>query len=830
MEESPYKYNENIDVEDKYEEENKTINRIANEKELYKREDFQKHGLFIRQNTASFDEDSNKMVTDLDEPYLAQHTSFDTNQSKDGNSSVSSLGQHRRGVIEEIDSDQFFLREKGISQDNIDMGLYLTSEIREAFRSPQSQNNDQIFMSYQPDMRGSNTSLPEPKRKQVKKPKRKKTPHASNERISQSSREQMESEEDTMIYNYMPPSRPKRKSKKQKKRLVVPYQETISYLVSDEKLGPSQEEFGNEKYPNDSIFMPSNEEYNDQSEENNEHMDFIDDEVIIQNVNPEAPPRKNKSLRSLNSDRGSSILGQFDLGDDYHRYNNNILGYQLDRRDRSASPSIINDTMDISISKTNEASFPKRPERKRSRTRSQSRVKSQPEISEEFEVSILTHHDEGNHHPVVEEPCIKDLRDSMGYAIVDKNGQQRSWEHKFCSVPRKLKNKPTKSTRNYHTIGPTRPPRKKNLTDEEKENIDIIQYIEIDEDRNIKSGDEDRKLKSGEVIQKIQNRPLPAPPRPPRKTRTLDDEEHEDINPINENEDINLINRQEGTHLINEQETINLINEKEDIHLINEKEDINPINEHEDITKLLEHIEETEVSTQTDPLPDDFICEEVVQEETDKIITPSVARKNEINKKLEEINTKLITPTRYSYDEETITHGQLVVEPLNGAKILPDLEYSPKERIVPIDKDLEESDIPESFHQLADPIDNKETRVEDNKQNKENNQKNITIEPIIPNLELIKTQKLQISDLDIDRLTVNELVANKIIVSEIESGNIVTNSISSQSGSLQVGEIGLDSAVIQKIIEKLQTSIDNSQTHQSEDKENEKSEQKKNSD
>lgn len=42
----------------------------------------------------------------------------------------------KKGVLEEINSDEYFLRQKGISQDDIDVGKYLSHEIREAFRSP----------------------------------------------------------------------------------------------------------------------------------------------------------------------------------------------------------------------------------------------------------------------------------------------------------------------------------------------------------------------------------------------------------------------------------------------------------------------------------------------------------------------------------------------------------------------------------------------------------------------------------------------------------------------------------------------------------------------
>lgn len=42
----------------------------------------------------------------------------------------------RRGVLEEIDDDQFFLRKKGISEDNIQMGEYISSAIREGLMDP----------------------------------------------------------------------------------------------------------------------------------------------------------------------------------------------------------------------------------------------------------------------------------------------------------------------------------------------------------------------------------------------------------------------------------------------------------------------------------------------------------------------------------------------------------------------------------------------------------------------------------------------------------------------------------------------------------------------
>lgn len=57
--------------------------------------------------------------------------------SDDGRSKqdTKSLSEHRAGVIEEIDSDEFFLRKKGLSRGDVHISNYLSSEIRDVFRS-----------------------------------------------------------------------------------------------------------------------------------------------------------------------------------------------------------------------------------------------------------------------------------------------------------------------------------------------------------------------------------------------------------------------------------------------------------------------------------------------------------------------------------------------------------------------------------------------------------------------------------------------------------------------------------------------------------------------
>lgn len=326
--------------------------------------------------------------------------------------------------------------------------------------------------------------------------------------------------------------------------------------------------------------------------------------------------------------------------------------------------------------------------------------------------------------PCVEEPCIQDLRDPMGYAIIDKKQirdpplppprtpprRRRSLkgsEEKFSTVPRS-NDKPVRPLRNYSTLGPSRPSRSRrvpnNMTDEEKENVDITQYIEIEEEPS-------SHLQSGDVIQKMRDRPLPPPPRPPRKPRPLHDITNEE-------------NVQQGPEEMEKVQTL----------------------------------EESEVSTQTEPLPEGFVCEEASQQ------SPRVKR-------------HLETPRQYSY-EETVTHASILIEPLNGAQIIPESQFSridkPKEHIINVSREnVEEqtSEVPEEFKKLANP-----------------------------------PQKVQVSELDVDKLTVNELTANRITVSQIDGVTIQVNEITSRSGGLRVNEIELPPRVIQEIVDKIQSS------------------------
>lgn len=96
-----------------------------------------------------------------DEPISSEGIEEDISARSDREqqqSSGSSCDRRRRGVIEEIDSDEFFLREKGISQDDMNVGRYLTSEIRDALRTPTNAlAHEVVVVAPQPPQRPART-------------------------------------------------------------------------------------------------------------------------------------------------------------------------------------------------------------------------------------------------------------------------------------------------------------------------------------------------------------------------------------------------------------------------------------------------------------------------------------------------------------------------------------------------------------------------------------------------------------------------------------------------------------------------------------------------
>ncbi|XP_050294731.1 titin isoform X2 [Anthonomus grandis grandis] len=745
------------------------------------RRDEQRISQYIEDEEVEFDiglRQNKHLVTDLD--------NLEDDQAGQGYSSEGSVGLQRKGRLGklDIDSDEFFV----------------VHEIREGFQTPANA----LAQMNEYDPIGSNRSLPirtetEPirsERKPIKKPKRKKTPHVSREEIPG---------DEESIEGVIAPSRPRRRSKKTKKRdeeqTVVPYQETISL---EEKEGIRGERL---EFPRESLGILGDDERDDQEIEmyENEGMKgkeqpkitvtdpypykqfhtleqkFRDKEEL-----PSAPPRKHRSLKSLTMSENDSILTD-------SRYD----------RDRSVDTATIEDQ--ILQEQQIAAAPPRRPSRRsRSQTSSLSRMSLPPSqrdndsiftdegylldnqqipsylienqsLKEQFQgIDEAPAHMEGELKPCVEEPCVQDIRDYMGYSVTGKlkrepplppprtptrrRKREVDSEEKFATVPRNMglnqTAPPARPVRNYSTLSHVRSSRSskdstpsyKNDIDKENE-VDIGQYMEID--------DEIRELVSGEVVRKMRERPLPAPPRPPRKSKTT----------------------------------------RKSLQDITSKENILP-----STSELKPELTQEEtVSTQTEPLPPEFVCEEIKQEPTDTIITPRVpepkaplhsepvvVQRFELHDPRTEqpqVRRELITPSSYTF-EETVTHGTLLVQPIDGAKVVPDHQLS-RERLVPITRESEDetSEVPEGFRQLKNPEDKGMGRKSET--------------------EVLKTEKLQVSDLDVDRLSVNQLLASKLVVSEIDSSTITTNEIQSKSGKIKLSDIELPPQLLEQLVKQL---------------------------
>lgn len=353
LDSSHIRYDEDIDIDDEYDHDN---NEIERERDFVDRWN---KGMF-NQNVSEMEylenfKNSNYKVTDLDSPDDKPNTDFEaannetndryakfeqTNNQNNNRytefdtinnghntrySSGSSLG-HRRGVLEEIDSDEFIWRPKGISQEHINM--FASPEMREAFQPP-INTLLQMEKIQDTNLNDSRRSLPEEynKRKQIKKPKRVKTPHTSNDRIAQS-------EELTDDLDALPPPRPKRRSRRKKNKNqddIIPYRETIPVEDDDvptleDRLNDHRESLGilgDDERDEESILSENDKIEARLQEEilSNQFQQFQyadDDDDIDDNKTkfpkfderyvPPVPPRKPKSIKSLNLSENDSLF------------------------------------------------------------------------------------------------------------------------------------------------------------------------------------------------------------------------------------------------------------------------------------------------------------------------------------------------------------------------------------------------------------------------------------------------------------------------------------------------------------------------------------------
>ena len=386
--------------------------------------------------------------------------------------------------------------------------------------------------------------------------------------------------------------------------------------------------------------------------------------------------------------------------------------------------------------------------------------------------------------------------ESPGYATVDKGPylpSKTSRRSKSKTPPMRAR-KSNSSERKYYTVTgsktsmPNRPPRKKSSTSlmtlnsytKTSTDGDTTQYVEIDDPRN----EEVHKiLQSGEVVKKMKDRPLPPPPRPPRGPKR----QKECDEPSTHQSNSLIESSMEGlhTHSFRSQEVV-----------------------------------EIEVSTQTDPMPDDIDFELGMDENFDismssslrdiideepilgkfqeksteprqisrttsrsdkslKLSDPKISSIGRSSPTVILVEKRVSSPTRINERQEILTEASLTVQHIDiDDSQVPDVPPLPKTKTPSTSaKNIRAQDAHFSLE-----------RSEDIKKDAQ--------------LDSLTTQRLQVKDLDVGRLNVSELQATKILVSDIEGMTLNVNELDSKSGHISVSGIDFSQTVIDEIVKK----------------------------
>lgn len=132
---------------------------------------------------------------------------------KEQHSSGASSLRDRKGVLEEINSDEFFLREKGLSRDNVDVSQFLTREIRDAFKADAEKEESEFEDEEEIDTE----EIPP---QQSTPPRRSKSFSRFISRFQKKDKKEMDEKKDQ--YKTYPPRKSERKKRDSELFLVIP--------------------------------------------------------------------------------------------------------------------------------------------------------------------------------------------------------------------------------------------------------------------------------------------------------------------------------------------------------------------------------------------------------------------------------------------------------------------------------------------------------------------------------------------------------------------------------------------------------------------------------
>lgn len=230
----------------------------------------------------------------------------DRASTQETQSSGSSSTRRRKGVIEEIDDDEFYLRKKGISQDDIQLGQYISSAIRDGLDTPanalaQLGQYDNEYFEGDFDMSNENVrysyDVPPRKPRRIKDYER--NLELEDDIEDEDSRLSYDDDfvRDNNYYKTFPPNRPLRKTKKQ--------------FSEDSQVDEEHE------VPVAAEYYPHPDEEDDRSFYEHEHLEELEpnegilsrdyaDETNVDNLfaqQPPVAPRRKKKLQRESVER-----------------------------------------------------------------------------------------------------------------------------------------------------------------------------------------------------------------------------------------------------------------------------------------------------------------------------------------------------------------------------------------------------------------------------------------------------------------------------------------------------------------------------------------------
>ncbi|XP_053624870.1 uncharacterized protein LOC128683354 isoform X2 [Plodia interpunctella] len=737
----------------------------------------------------NFDRDNSKYLDD--EPIPSE--SNDNINSSIPN--ISPSNQEYSHVINEIDNDEFFVRPRGISRENIQVREYLSDEIRQAFKIPK---NVLATMGDGSVYNQDNMYANEPEADPELMIDENETIRYSNEDLN---------DKDDGYYTF-PPVRPSRAKRKKKEA----EQESLKYI--DDSVNASMQfsevDLGLSEYPPDGVhgnldetgvnsqldFSPSTDLHSIHEYANDDVIEYPEN-IPIQSQTLPMPPKRKKKLGK--KDFRHSSLNDFKapsagLWEETCEQPEDIIVYRTEHEY----------TVPQDIANTVSEQSPVAPRRNRSRSSRGTSLCDDDRTSHGAESLTLDTHVA----PAEDIEADREIkRESPGYATVDKGqyAPSKAVRRSKSKTPPARRRKSHSSERKYYTVGstkstvPDRPPRKKSSTSlmtldsftKRSVSGDLTQYVEIDEPP---FEEIHKKLESGDVVSKMKDRPLPPPPRPPRgpKRKKRNTQDHLDNLGVKANKEFSSKNA-------------------------------------DDEEIKTEEVVEIEVSTQTDPLPDDVDFELGIEENLDismssslrdivdeesmlgrsqsrPIESPRISRptsRSEKSLKLSDpkiselskpnigrtsptvilVERRVSSPTRINEREEMLTEASLTVQHIDiDESQIPDVPPLPKSRGMP--------PITQTQPKYVAPVEERALERISDAGNRE------------VQLDNLITQRLQVRDLDVARLNVTELQASKIMVSDIEGMTLQVAELDSKSGHISVSGIEFSQSVIDEIVKK----------------------------